>query len=316
MSAECSIADHALIGNGQSAALISRDGAVTWCCWPRFDSPALFCRLLDAEQGGFFRVAPTRDAQVSRAYEPGTNVLRTTFETTGGRLTLTDLMPAPGDRPDARDFPHQILRRVACEAGEVEVAVTVRPTFDFARVQCRFEMCPGGAVAYGQGEALGISTGLPLRVEGDALVARTRLKAGDERWIALTHGPAAHAERSVERDAAHLEDELQATRRYWREWSDQCAYHGPYRDAVLRSALALKLLIFQPTGGIIAAPTTSLPADPGGVRNWDYRYTWLRDAGLVLDALQQIGFHDETKAFIDWLEALCGGTDCDLGVLY
>lgn len=316
MSVDLRIADHALIGNGQSAALVSRDGAVAWCCWPRFDSPALFCRLLDAERGGFFRVAPTADARVERAYAPGTNVLRTTSETAAGRITLTDLMPAPADRPDARDFPHQILRRVECEAGAVEFEVRLRPTFDFGRVAARLECVPGGAVAYGDGEALGVSTGLPLRVDGDALVARARLTAGEVRWVALTHGPPPHAERSVERDVAHLEDELCATLHYWRQWSDQCTYDGPHRDAVLRSALTLKLLVFQPTGGIIAAPTTSLPADPGGVRNWDYSFTWLRDAGLVLDALQRIGYHDETVAFIDWLEALCLRGDCDLGVLY
>ena len=310
------ISDYALIGNGQTAALVSRNGSVDWCCWPRFDSPALFCRLLDVERGGFFRIAPAGDHQTQRQYLGRTNVLQTFFTTQSGVVRLTDLMPAPSERGENRVFPHRILRRVECLKGRVDVEFAFRPTFDYAREPARIELHGDGAIAYGQEEALSLVTGAATQQHGDTLAGRKTFSAGESGWWILTHCSPSAAEELMRFDVADAEAELERTVEYWEHWSGQCQYVGPYRQQVLRSALVLKLLVFEPTGGLTAAPTTSLPDEVGGERNWDYRYCWLRDSALVLDALQRLGYHDESKRFIGWLEDLCLRCEDDLRIVY
>ena len=310
------ISDYAIIGNGQTAALVSREGSIDWCCWPRFDSPAVFCRLLDEQRGGFFQIAPEAPFRTRRTYDGPTNVLQTTFETDAGVLRLTDFMPAPSGRDGQRRFPHRILRRAECASGRVDLRLAFRPTFDYAQTPASLEVKPPGAVALGRGEALTLACPLTLQVSGDKVAGRHTLSAGEGMWFVVTHSPpsaAAEGWRFSVEDAAR---ECGQTTAYWRNWSAQCRYQGPYHDLVMRSALLLKLLVFEPSGGIIAAPTTSLPADAGGVRNWDYRYTWLRDAGLLLDALQQLGYHDESMQFIDWLAKLPLDDSDELRVMY
>ncbi|QDU37683.1 Trehalase [Maioricimonas rarisocia] len=310
------ISDYGLIGNGQSAALVRRNGSIDWCCWPRFDSPAIFCRILDANQGGYFRLAPSCGFRASREYVGPTNVLATTFTTDDGAIRVTDLMPAPRDDDASRQYPHRILRLVEGLEGSVELECEFFPTFDYARTRARYEARSGGAIAYGEDEALSLVTPVALQEEGRALLGQQRVTAGDRLWFVVTHGPTADAEGFLDVTPEDAQQELEHTLSYWKDWIGQCRYEGPYRGLVIRSALVLKLLVFQPTGGLVAAPTTSLPDEIGGERNWDYRFTWLRDSGLVLDALQLLGFHQESMQFIDWLQELGHVEDGHLRVVY
>ena len=310
------IRDYAIIGNGQTTALVSREGSIDWCCWPRFDSPAVFCRLLDARRGGYFRIEPTRSYEASRSYAGRTNVLTTTFRTADGQVRLTDFMPAAFDAGGGQVFPHRILRRLEGVAGRVELEIEFRPTFDYARAGADLETHPRGAIARRGAEALSLVCPARLRPQSDALGGRLSIAESECVWLVLTHGPAEAADEGLHFSDADADGELERTADYWNRWSDACRYTGPDHDLVRRSALVLKLLIFEPTGALVAAPTTSLPEVIGGVRNWDYRYTWLRDSGLILDVLQQLGYHDESLRFIDWLEGLCLECGGDLQIMY
>lgn len=321
------LSDYALIGNGQTAALVNRQGSMDWCCWPRFDSAASFCRLLDAKQGGYFQFAPTADFRVQRKYIHATNVLETTFTTDSGVVRLTDFMPAPrcnesetfGQQDKSEDdclIPHRLLRRVQCLAGDVELRIVFQPTFDFARGRSQWHLHDHGAIATSQDESLALSSPIPLSLCDDAVTGNTRVSKDDDVWFVLTHGSPNEAEANLRLNPPDLQAELDRTVKFWRAWASQCCYDGPYRELVLRSALVMKLLIFQPTGAVVAAPTTSLPDQIGGERNWDYRFSWLRDSGLLLDALQQLGYHDESKKFIDWLGKLMSVHDHKLRIMY
>lgn len=301
------IADYGLIGNGRTAALVARDGSIDWCCWPAFDSPAVFCRLLDAVKGGWFRVGPVDLTEATRCYAGATNVLTTTFRTATGQVRLTDFMPGPDP---AGSSPHRVLRLIEGLAGRLPVQVEFAPTFDYARAGTSIERCPDGAVARSGRESLRLHCSVPLQPDACGLVGRTEVSAGDRWWITLTYGADADPMISTG-EVIDAEAALDRTLRYWQEWSARCAYDLAYHEAVRRSALVLKLLTFEPTGAVVAAPTTSLPEAIGGIRNWDYRYTWLRDSALMLYALQTIGYHQEAMHFFDWLEssclACCGG---------
>jgi GH15 family glucan-1,4-alpha-glucosidase len=211
---------------------------------------------------------------------------------------------------------HRILRLVEGISGEADLEVRFRPTFDYARARTEIKALPAGALAIGEGESLTLVSPVPLRIDdAGAAAADVRVRAGDRLWFIMTY----RAETSVGADAfapGEPDTELARTLDYWRRWSAACTYEGPYHAFVRRSALALKLLTFEPTGALIAAPTTSLPEEVGGVRNWDYRYTWLRDASLILYALQSIGYHDEADDFFGWLEQLCIRCRGDLQVVY
>lgn len=310
------IGDYALIGNGRTAALVARDGSIDWCCWPRIDSPAVFCRLLDARRGGSFRIGPTGRSSVSRAYVGETNVLATVFTTAEGMVRVTDFMPAPDRSTEQEGDPGHLLRRVEGLRGRVELEILFRPTFDYARADTVLTCSPQGAIALSETEALRLDCSVPLQPESDALVGRFTVSADDWRWFALTYHDPRRPVQPEEVSGAMADANLERTLEYWNRWLGGCTYSGPYEEAVHRSALVLKLLTFHPTGGLVAAPTTSLPAEIGGVRNWDYRYTWLRDSALILDALQQIGYHDESLGFFEWLETLCLGCRGDIRIMY
>ena len=302
-SAYLSIGDYALIGNGLTAALVGGNGSVDWCCWPRFDSPAVLCRLLDGGSGGWFQIVPTEPAISSRKYLLGTNILTTTFSTASGKVRLTDFMPAP--QSDHSTTRHCILRRIEGLAGEVELQVSFRPTFQYGTALTHLTPIQCGVIARAGTECLTLSSPIDLEREPNGTAnGRLTTMAGNRSWVALTYSDEAEAKPQEQSDF-DPDAELDRTLEYWKRWSAACTYSGPYRDLVLRSALVLKLLTYEPTGALIAAPTTSLPEELGGVRNWDYRYTWLRDSGLILDALQQIGYHDESIQFFRWLEQLC-----------
>jgi GH15 family glucan-1,4-alpha-glucosidase len=303
------IRDYALIGDAHTGALVASDGSVDWCCWPRFDSPAVFCRLLDAGKGGFFQVRPARDFEVTRAYSGPTAVLSTTFGNDEGRVRLTDFMPVErlteGHRGEDIASGQSILRLLEGLSGSVEVDVSLRPTFDYARARADITLREGGAAARSGGETLLLSCPAPLTVDDAGTIrGRLRVSEGERVWITLRHhSDPARAEAELPRPDG--ERELERTNEYWRGWWSDCRYEGPYRDLVRRSALTLKLLTYEPTGALVAAPTTSLPEEVGGVRNWDYRYTWLRDSSLILYALQLLGYEEEAADFFGWLDKLC-----------
>lgn len=302
------IRDYALIGDGHTTALVAKDGSIDWCCWPRFDSPAVFCRLLDAGRGGWSQICPAEGYEVSRSYVGTTNVLAAEFKTESGRARLTDFMPVErlteSHRGEDIAPSRRILRLVEGVGGEVEMEVSFRPTFDYARAETAVEACEGGAVATAGREALTLACAVRLsRAESGALTGRFKVREGERVWFALDYFAEGHAE-GVGPQRAHADDELKKTLGYWTEWWRACRYEGSYAEQVRRSALVLKLLSYEPTGALVAAPTTSLPEEVGGVRNWDYRYTWLRDSSLILYAMMLLGYQEEAKDFFGWLDAL------------
>lgn len=302
------IGAYAVIGDCHTAALVSQDGSIDWYCPVRFDAPAVFCRILDADKGGYLRVAPAGRFAAERAYRDGTNVLETTYTEGGNRVRVTDLMPIHQRTRTHKGHDvgtaRRVLRLIEGLDGGMEIELRFKPTFDFARATTQTWIRKRrGAIASGAHEYLTLACrDFPLEAAGDGtLVGRRRVGAGDRLWLALTHADDLDgAEEAL--TPGRLDPQLHRTLDYWRRWAAVCTYRGPYRDEVLRSALTLKLLTYEPTGALVAAPTTSLPEDIGGVRNWDYRFTWLRDSALILYALMTVGYRDEADDFFDWLD--------------
>jgi GH15 family glucan-1,4-alpha-glucosidase len=309
------ISDYALLSDCHTAALVSRDGSIDWCCFHRFEARPVFARILDWGKGGFFRIAPRDEYEVSRRYLPDTNVLETTFRTAeGGVLVLTDFVPVKRDmgHPD-----HHLLRVVRCTEGEVAVKAKFEPRFDYGLTEPRLEQVADDlAIVYGGADALVLQSELPIgTAEVSACTAARTLRAGEEAFVALTYSlpHELEAERLTREKVA---TKLRETEEFWHEWAARCTYEGPYRDAVVRSALVLKALTNGPTGAIVAAATTSLPEEVGGERNWDYRYTWLRDSALTLNALFALGFTDEAEQYMAWLKRTTAGRARDLQIMY
>ncbi len=313
------IGGYGIIGDCRSAALISDDGSVDWLCWPRFDSPSTFAALLDQERGGRFRIGPAGPFTVERRYLPDTNVLETTFSSHAGTIRLTDLMPVAQEAEKRRHLwpDHQLLRVVDCLAGEVEVQLTFepRPGYAATRPHLRTEGVLGLFYEHG-GSVLTLESDFPLDPTQDraGAHARVRLRAGERRWAALNYSR--HIPAILTPPGGEAETSIRRTSEWWRSWLSDCSYHGPWQDAVRRSALVLKLLTFAPSGAVIAAPTTSLPESIGGVRNWDYRFCWLRDASLTIRALLTLGFPEEARAFLGWMLHATRLTWPELRVLY
>ena len=302
------IRDYALVCDAHTAALVSKDGSIDWCCWPRFDSPAVFCRLLDARRGGWSQLCPTDEYETTRSYVGTTNVLAAEFKTEGGSVRLTDFMPVErlteSHRGEDIAPSERILRLVEGLGGSVEMEVSFRPTFDYARAETSLSPCEDGAVASAGREAVTLSCAARLRrEESGALAGRFQVREGERVWVALNYFPDVDPQ-AVRPPRAECDDELKKTLSYWEEWWHACRYEGPYSEQVRRSALVLKLLTYEPTGALVAAPTTSLPEEVGGVRNWDYRFTWLRDSSLILYAMMLLGYHEEAEDFFGWLDAL------------
>jgi GH15 family glucan-1,4-alpha-glucosidase len=309
------ISDYALLSDCHTAALVSRDGSIDWCCFHRFEARPVFARILDWGKGGFFRIAPRDDYEVSRRYLPDTNVLETTFRTArGGVLVLTDFVPVKRDmgHPD-----HHLLRLVRCTEGEVAVKAKFEPRFDYGLTEPRLEQVDDDlAVVYGGADALVLQSELPIgTAELSACTAARTLRAGEEAFVALTYS-LPHELEPERLSAEDVATKLRETEEFWHEWAARCTYEGPYRDAVVRSALVLKALTNGPTGAIVAAATTSLPEEVGGERNWDYRYTWLRDSALTLNALFALGFTDEAEQYMAWLKRTTAGRAKDLQIMY
>ena len=299
------IENYGIIGDTHSVALVGTDGSIDWLCFPHFDSPSVFAAILDDEQGGRFRIAPAGEAgDVTRKqmYWPDTNVLVTRFLSPDGVGEVTDYMPM-GTSEDGHGY-HRLIRRVKVVRGEMTFRMECSPAFDYAREPHETEITAGGACFRSSKLSLGLATSVPLHEHGDGAVAEFTLREDETAALVLREeepggGCGAYVSETEE-------DELfRQTVEYWRRWLSKCTYKGRWREMVHRSALALKLLTYEPTGAIVAAPTSSLPEGVGGERNWDYRYTWIRDAAFTLYGLLRIGFTEEAEAFMGWLESRC-----------
>ena len=297
------IGDYALLSDCRSAALVSRAGSVDWLCFPRFDAPSVFCRLLDPA-GGRFAIRPAGDFRASRAYLDQTMVLETTFRAEAGTAVLTDaLAVGRNDRGHhlGAGSPGVLLRRLECTDGELEIDVTYAPRPEYGLIHPILEAVPGGLAARGGAGRLLLAGPVSFRVDGATATARLHLTAGQTVMFALQHGQM--QEPPLEAwDASQMADRLEDTVAGWRSWSAiHQTYEGPWRDLVHHSGRVLQALTFQPTGAIVAAPTTSLPETIGGERNWDYRYTWVRDASLTMEALWVAACPDEANKFFGFL---------------
>jgi GH15 family glucan-1,4-alpha-glucosidase len=309
------IADYALVSNCHSAALVSRDGAIEWLCLPRFDSPSVFARLLD-DQAGHWAIRPVGAAQVSRRYLDGTMVLATRFTTPTGVVTLEDAL-AVGRNERGHELglhsPGVLLRRVTCERGEVEIESEYAPRPEYGRIFPLLHVGEGWVSARGGADVLLLSSPLPLTLDGSTARGRFILHAGE--WVGFALQRTASWEHTApEWSQAAIAEELRDTAEGWRTWSAlHQAYEGPWRELVHQSGRVLQALTFQPTGAIVAAPTTSLPESVGGARNWDYRYTWIRDASFTLDALWVAACPDEAHHFFAWMTG-AAATQLERGV--
>jgi len=299
-NAELPLAARGIIGDGLSAGLIALDGALDWLCWPRFDSPTVFARLLDRERGGSMAIRPVaRPFESLQAYDPDTNVLET-LHTVPGQGTLRSLDSMPW-ADDPRATIRELHRRVDCPSGELEVEVVFDPRFDYGRDVPRIERAEHGLMAEAQnGDRLALSVSRKLDFQpmpGGGMRAVAKLTAGERFWCILNWNAPLVEHVNAHRPYEHL----RVTRRKWREWSSRLSYDGPWRHHVLRSALTLKLLMYAPTGAVVAAPTTSLPEWIGGTRNWDYRYTWIRDGAMTIRAANLIGYGVEARDFYHFM---------------
>ncbi len=295
------IDDYAMVGDLYTVALVGKNGSIDWCCLPDFDSPSVFGALLDAGKGGYFRLAPAKQdgASTKQMYFPESNILVTRFLCHQGVGEITDFMPVKD--PDDRTSEHHLVRAVHMVRGILSFAMHCRPAFNYARDSHQLWLGEHGAAFRSPALTLALSSSVSLNDDGCG-GAQAAFTLSEDQWAYFFLDSSAERNllpHPVSRDM--YEAQFAETRRYWRRWLSQCHYQGRWRESVQRSALALKLLTYAPTGGIVAAPTTSLPEHVGGERNWDYRLTWFRDAAFTLDSLLALGFTEEAEAFIAWL---------------
>jgi GH15 family glucan-1,4-alpha-glucosidase len=300
------IEDYALIGDTHTAALVGRDGSIDWLCLPRFDSEACFAKLLGDEDNGYWRIAPAAgQAETRRRYRKDTLVLETEFETDTGVVRLIDCMPIREDHP-------QVVRMVEGVSGEVEMRMELSMRFGYGLVLPWVRRSGSLTTAIAGPDALSLWT--PVHAHGEEMTTAAQfvVKEGDEVPFVLTWFPShEEAPRPVD---AHFA--IEDTQLWWEDWSSMLKFAGPWRDAVMRSLITLKALTYNPTGGIVAAASTSLPETLGGSRNWDYRYCWLRDATLTLESLMRGGYFDEAMAWRNWLVRTVAGDPADLQIMY
>jgi GH15 family glucan-1,4-alpha-glucosidase len=300
------IEDYALIGDCETAALVSSSGCIDWLCWPDFSSEACFAALLGTEENGYWKIAPLRDGwTVSRRYRPSTLILETTFEHAEGAVRLIDFMPVRGKNSD-------VVRIVECIRGSLDVRMELALRFDYGRTVPWVRRTGDGVRAVAGPNLAVLHASVPVHGENLKTVAEFKVSEGQRAWFTLAYGTSYLA------DPSKIDPEraLQDTESFWLRWTSRLKYAGQYRDAVERSLITLKAMTFRPTGGIVAAVTTSLPEAIGGVRNWDYRYCWLRDTTFTLLALANGGYFDEAAAWQDWLLRALAGSPDQVQIMY
>ncbi|MBC9725404.1 glycoside hydrolase family 15 protein [Streptomyces sp. TRM68367] len=291
------IAEHGLIGDLRSVALVGTDGTIDWYCCPAFDAPSVFASILDAERGGSFELAAAAPARTKQFYFPDTNVLITRFFTEDGVGEVQDFMPVDGGSVEVAR--HRLIRRVVCVRGSLPFRTRVAPRFDYGAEPHRVRVTGDMAVFESAALSLALTATVPLEAEGPDVRAEFKLSQGESAVFALDQVGGEVTPRRCARTEA--EEQFAETVAYWRHWLSASRYRGRWREMVHRSALTLKLLTYAPTGAIVAAPTTSLPEELGGERNWDYRYVWVRDAAFCVYALLRLGFTGEAKAFMNFV---------------
>jgi GH15 family glucan-1,4-alpha-glucosidase len=311
------IRDYGLIGDCRSTALVSKYGSIEWLCWPRFDSPSIFAAILDHEKGGHWAIAPTQPYEVERSYIDNSNVLQTRFACASGKASLIDLMPVSSEAYKHKALlpSHELVRELRCTVGEIEVQIDFFPRADYGAkaVPIRMLGALGLRMDVGRG-AYWLRSTIPFNVQNDRAVATVTLKQGEVIRFSLVYAEKSPAVLPALGQAT--DEAIQRSVQWWEQWAAICRYKGPYRDAVLRSALTLKSLAYAPSGAVIAAPTTSLPERIGDSLNWDYRYCWLRDASLTIRALLGLGYFNEAASFLTWMLHTTRLTHPELSVMY
>ena len=292
------IQDYGVIGNLRTVAFVGMVGSIDWCCMPDFDSPSVFAALLDKTKGGLFRIMPDKLGTSKQMYLPETNVLLTRFLCPDGVGECTDFMPVPvGEAPVSTE----IVRQVRCGRGAVNFRLVLNPAFDYARGRHSLEVVPGGAVFSFGSARLGLTSSVDLTARDGGVETSFVLREGESVTFLLRQVSPSESASPIDQGfngTRALEDTLD----YWRRWVSGIRYRGRWREVVIRSALALKLLTYEPSGAVVAAPTTSLPEEIGGVRNWDYRYTWIRDAAFTIYAFVRLGLTHEAQRFMEWID--------------
>lgn len=311
--------DYGIIGNCETAALVSKDASIDWFCFPRFDSPSAFAKILDKKIGGFFSLKPIGKKFWSKQeYIKDTNILETTFVSDEAEVKVTDFMPIFSEPYRTRPL-QRICRTVTVLRGQADVEMILEPAFDYARTKTKFEFRNSVWLAKGEGQTFLLSASVPLvdafEEKQQHLQKTFALKEGDKVELVLGY-------RKNLFDLAHFDgqvdnnDLLQKTTHFWKQWLWKLDYNGPYLDVVKRSALVLKLLTYAPSGAVVAAATTSIPAEVGSDRTWDYRYCWLRDASFTVDALFRIGMHSEALAFMHWVRETISKSEPEIQIMY
>jgi GH15 family glucan-1,4-alpha-glucosidase len=319
-SHEChgpSISDYGAIGDCRSLALVSRQGSIDWLCWPRFDSSSIFGRILDNEKGGFWSITPSQPCRLSRSYVRDSNVLQTHFACSGGAATLTDFMVVFPEKLKGKSLvaDHELVRRLVCTEGKIEIEINFCPRSSYGaepleirdrgKLGLRMDIEPG---------ALWLRSNVSLAIGKEVAHASIVMQAGDVLEFSLSYSEQAPA--VLPCLGERLERAIDLSIKWWQQWAAKGNYHGPFREAVVRSALILKLLAYSPSGAVLAAPTTSLPERIGDALNWDYRYCWLRDASLTVRALLGLGYIEEAEGFLTWLLHSTRLTQPELEILY
>jgi GH15 family glucan-1,4-alpha-glucosidase len=298
------IEDYGIIGNLRTVALCGFNGSIDWYCSPNFDSPSIFGALLDDKRGGRFQIAPiAEEIRRKQFYWPSTNILVTRFSHEDGIAELEDFMPV-GFAADSASY-HQLHRRVRCVRGTVKLAVTCRPAFDYGRASHEVQVRDGVAIFNaGNGrDHFSLATDVPLKFQDDGGVsAEFVLEEGQSKTFIFQNDDGKGSPAAIPASEAEAKEPFERTVKFWQDWVGRCTYRGRWRERIERSALALKLLTYEPTGAIVAAPTTSLPEVIGGSRNWDYRYAWVRDAAFTVYAFVRLGFTSEAQGFLNWLQ--------------
>jgi GH15 family glucan-1,4-alpha-glucosidase len=307
------VENHAIIGDLNTIALVALNGSIDFMCFPRFDSPSIFAALLDSKNGGHFSIAPEFDgARNKQLYLPDSNILLTRFLSKGGVVEISDFMPV-----EEVATPYNLIRRVKSVRGEARIRMVCAPRFNYARSRHRIERAGNDVIFVSDGEdqiALRLKSSVPMQIENGDAVANFTLRPDESAAFILED---AQADVSSDCDR-YVAENFKKTLNYWRNWIGHCRYQGRWREMVNRSALTLKLLVSQPHGSLVAAPTFGLPEVIGGVRNWDYRYTWIRDASFTIYALMRLGYTEEAGAFNSWIEQRCGelNPDGSLQIMY